>query len=512
MSTKTYFFPWMDIFFKYIQLFFIDSLLSPTSYVVTLDTFQGPEVIIDDTNSLDQVVIPTSTVEPHIFFHHTSDHDYSLPLPMFILNQPADQVSCRQQLFSPNTTGHHEDLSLLDLHDIDFVNHANINSTQLSSYNTPFKTPVNTSSTPVLEPRSTSAEQQVVDVKIRERDLTAPIIPSKEQGWSSDNSPPPNNGMPLAYSNIIKNDKVCLAITGLNTSVLSGLVTALTEDKKPSRRPTLPVEDQIVITLFRLRQNINFNIIGYLTFSPESTINGYFHKWIDIVYYTFGQIVKMPDRYNIYDRIPHHFKTEFPRLTCIIDCFEVKVESPKHLRPKAQFYSNYKKHSTIKFLISCTPYGAINFMSSAWGGRASDITIVKDAQFHTNKFHHRGDQILADRGFTLIAEFRAASGAELFVPAFRKGKPQLSASDVDETRKIAHVRIHIERVIGLLRNRYTILKGTLDLNTIKNPSDEPSTCKFDKILTVCAALVNLGLSNVKNPESGIDPTCSSGTT
>ena len=118
MSSKTYFFPWMDIFFKYIQLFFIDSLLSPTSYVVTLDTFQGTEVIIDDTNSLDQVVIPTSTVEPHIFFHHTSDHDYSLPLPMFILNQPADQVSCRQQLFSPNTTGHHEDLSLLDLHDI----------------------------------------------------------------------------------------------------------------------------------------------------------------------------------------------------------------------------------------------------------------------------------------------------------------------------------------------------------------------------------------------------------
>jgi hypothetical protein len=33
-----------------------------------------------------------------------------------------------------------------------------------------------------------STLQQVVDVKIRERDLTALIIPSEEQGWSSDNS------------------------------------------------------------------------------------------------------------------------------------------------------------------------------------------------------------------------------------------------------------------------------------------------------------------------------------
>ena len=33
-----------------------------------------------------------------------------------------------------------------------------------------------------------STLQQVVEVKIRERDLTALIIPSEEQDWSSDNS------------------------------------------------------------------------------------------------------------------------------------------------------------------------------------------------------------------------------------------------------------------------------------------------------------------------------------
>ena len=37
------------------------------------------------------------------------------------------------------------------------------------------------------------------------------------------------------------------------------------------------------------------------------------------------------------------------------------------------------------------------------------------------------DQILADRGFTLVDDFAAASGAELITPPFTKGKRQLSA-------------------------------------------------------------------------------------
>ena len=83
-----------------------------------------------------------------------------------------------------------------------------------------------------------------------------------------------------------------------------------------------------------------------------------------------------------------------------------------------------------------------------------------------------GDQLLADRGFTLADDFAAGSGAELIVPAFTKGKDQLSSGDVENTRKIASVRIHIERVIGLIKNRYTILKGILPFRTVKSIKDE----------------------------------------
>ena len=67
---------------------------------------------------------------------------------------------------------------------------------------------------------------------------------------------------------------------------------------------------------------------------------------------------------------------------------------------------------------------------------------------------------MADRGFT-ITESVGMRQAKLVIPAFTRGKAQLGPVDVEETRGIASVRIPVEHVIGLLRQKYTILQGTL---------------------------------------------------
>ena len=56
--------------------------------------------------------------------------------------------------------------------------------------------------------------------------------------------------------------------------------------------------------------------------------------------------------------------------------------------------------------------------------------------------------MLADRGFD-IAESVEFYYADVKIPAFTKGKKQLSGTDVESTRRIASVQIHVERVIGL---------------------------------------------------------------
>ena len=78
--------------------------------------------------------------------------------------------------------------------------------------------------------------------------------------------------------------------------------------------------------------------------------------------------------------------------------------------------------------------------------------------------------------------------AEVKIPAFTKGKPQLCPVDVETTRKIAHVRIHVERVIGLLRQKYAILSCTVPIHFVKTEGDGVTT--LDKMVNVGCALIN----------------------
>ena len=73
--------------------------------------------------------------------------------------------------------------------------------------------------------------------------------------------------------------------------------------------------------------------------------------------------------------------------------------------------------------------------------------------------------VMADRGFA-IHESVWFHQAELSIPAFTKGKNQLDPTDLEKTRGIANVRIHVhvECVIGLLRQKYTVLQGTLPID------------------------------------------------
>ena len=102
--------------------------------------------------------------------------------------------------------------------------------------------------------------------------------------------------------------------------------------------------------------------------------------------------------------------------------------------------------------------------------------------------------MLADRAFTLQDELAAYSGVKLHIPSFTKGRQQIPAAEVESSRMLAQIRIHIERVIGHLRNVYTILKRTIPLRMVKslrNETQDEDMTNIDKIVRACAILINL---------------------
>ena len=99
-----------------------------------------------------------------------------------------------------------------------------------------------------------------------------------------------------------------------------------------------------------------------------------------------------------------------------------------------------------------------------------------------------GDTVLADRGFD-ISDSVGLYCSTLKIPAFTKGKSQLSGIKVEQTRNMANVRIHVERVIGNIRKKFSLLSATQPIDFVTSP-DESKTL-LDKIVYVCCALVNM---------------------
>ena len=182
----------------------------------------------------------------------------------------------------------------------------------------------------------------------------------------------------------------------------------------------------------------------------------------------------------------------FPRIiwkkvSIIIDCFEIFIERPSNLEARATTWSNYKHKNTVKVLLGITPQGVISFVSDTWGGRVSDKYLTDHCGILKKLLP--GDIVLADRGFD-ISESVGMMQAKLHIPVFTKGKSQLSALEVENTRTIANVGIHIERVIGCVRQKYAILQGTLpiDFSTVRKGE---SSQQIDRIVRACCALNNL---------------------
>ena len=65
----------------------------------------------------------------------------------------------------------------------------------------------------------------------------------------------------------------------------------------------------------------------------------------------------------------------------------------------------------------------------------------------------KGDSIMADRGYN-IQDDLTPLGVKVNIPPFLKGNTQLELEELVETRHIASLRIHVERVIERIKNSH----------------------------------------------------------
>lgn len=202
-----------------------------------------------------------------------------------------------------------------------------------------------------------------------------------------------------------------------------------------------------------------------------------FSQMVDHLSLALYRLVTFYKRSDIKKTLPKEY-CNFPRLRCIIDCTELFIQKPSDLKLQASTWSDYKHHNTVKFLVAITPQGSIAFISELYGGRASDQHIVRSCGFLDYIDPH--DQVLADRGFPIREELLVKQ-AELVLPPAAKGKSQMTSEDIRKTKRVANVRIHVERVIRRLKT-FKYLNQVIPINMLKH---------CNKILIICAAISNM---------------------
>ena len=99
-------------------------------------------------------------------------------------------------------------------------------------------------------------------------------------------------------------------------------------------------------------------------------------------------------------------------------------------------------------MIGITPSGAISFVSEAYKGSISDQQLFEVCGLLEKL--EPGDEIMADKGF-LIQHLLIPRGIQLNIPPFLQSNSRMPASNVFLTKKIARLRVHVERAIGRVK-------------------------------------------------------------
>ena len=247
--------------------------------------------------------------------------------------------------------------------------------------------------------------------------------------------------------------------------------------QSPGAARSLSLLDEFFLVLVRLRLGLLERDLADRFGISESSVSRICKSWMRLLRLELEPLINWPHKEQIVDFMPAIFKAKYPDVVVIIDCTEIKMETPSALDNQSACYSYYKSNTTMKGLVGITPSGVCSFVSDLYTGSISDKEIIIQSGF-LDKLS-KGDGVMADKGF-LIQDELAARQAHLVIPPLLKKKPQFSEEELDSTRSIANLRIHVERCMERIKN-YHIFDRAFPISMVDSASD---------IFVVICALVN----------------------
>jgi hypothetical protein len=249
---------------------------------------------------------------------------------------------------------------------------------------------------------------------------------------------------------------------------------------RPGPQRALSIENELFLLLCRCKVGLLEEDLATRFRIAQSLVSNIFITWAKFVFFRLKELNIFPDRDVLELHKPQCFKDKYKGTTVIIDATEIYIEKPSNPEAQQLTFSSYKNSNTLKALVGITPSGSVCFVSELYGGSISDKDITLKSGFIEKL--QRDDEVMADRGFN-IQELPEVlnKGVKVNVPPFMNESGQFTESELLKTRRIATLRIHVERAIERIKN-YHIL-DFIPITLCKNGL-------IDMIFFICAMFTN----------------------
>ena len=190
-----------------------------------------------------------------------------------------------------------------------------------------------------------------------------------------------------------------------------------------------------------------------------------FHEWAQVLDDALCEMFPRPTREQMLRAYPDRLIEADGHARCymLLDAFEIFAQSSSNPNVGSSEHSDYKKHTTVKFLGATDPIGCSWKYTVPDGnpGKASDVLMTADTKILRQVPF--GGTCKVDKGFVVDNE-AAEEGVLLDRPQKRlKKQKQQSSVDTSQTQKIGNTRITVENVNGELKFGVRFLNGHIQV-------------------------------------------------
>ncbi|CAM4727416.1 unnamed protein product [Leuciscus chuanchicus] len=202
-----------------------------------------------------------------------------------------------------------------------------------------------------------------------------------------------------------------------------------------------------------------------------STVSRIITTWANFLYTFLGSVrIWMPEE-EVKAHIPNEFQ-DYPDTQVVMDCTELRCQTPSSLLLQSEVFSNYKSYCTLKGLIGMAPHGVVTFVSSLYAGAVSDEELFKQSGIVS--LLKPGMAIMVDKGF-LVDD---CVPCKVYRPVLLSKRKQVD--EVRKTQSIARLRVHVERLIRRVKE-HKLFDTVIPLSI---------TGSINQLYTVACLLIN----------------------